>query len=491
MSAYGLLANFVRKPLLLTVVSLVAACGGGGGGGGGGNESSAPPPPPLPTVSLSPDQPTVQPGGTVTLSWTSNNATECEFPGVPQSLAPSDTLTIGPVQIAAGQISYSMTCTGAGGTASGSATVTVPHVLTSITVVPDAYLMIADGISSPTLTTIFYDQTGIQFSDASIPLELYVDGALQPTLDFTSVLSGAYSFQIRADLVESSAFDIFARESKDYPIVEVPIVFHLIHWGEPIGIGDNFPQSEVQAAITALNAAFANQLGSADPNAVDLKLRFRAAAFGPNGAPLVEPGIDRIDGRPYDDGSDNPFGNPSGSIAGNNILEIWEAWVIKRDKFWDPREYVEVWVVPSSQNTFGRTNTYGNADLPLLLQSTPYPGLQNFLTIYPDPMVTRNPPGFWLGALRPHFMLFHEMGHHFGLLHPFSEGQCDAGDFAPDTYGYVLGTTTECETNGVRNNNNTMDYNGANNTFTYDQRERVQWVLGNAVWIRDLPSSTK
>ena len=126
-------------PLIVTTV--LAACGGGGGGY---NAPSAPPAPPpaMPTVSFTaPTQAaTISFGRAVELTWTSTNATSCSasassntggsFTG---SEPVSGSATVAPT--APGNITYTLTCMGAGGSASATASVTVsPSILSTLSV---------------------------------------------------------------------------------------------------------------------------------------------------------------------------------------------------------------------------------------------------------------------------------------------------------------------------------------------------------------------
>jgi hypothetical protein len=116
-------------------VSVLAGCGGGMGGGYGSSSM------PAPTVTFS--QPgaaaTVNFGQAVTVAWTSAYATACTasassaaagaFTG---SQMPNGSQTVVPT--AAGSYTYSLSCTGTGGTMSASANVTVtPNLLAALT----------------------------------------------------------------------------------------------------------------------------------------------------------------------------------------------------------------------------------------------------------------------------------------------------------------------------------------------------------------------
>lgn len=76
---------------------------------------------PAPTVTLTASPSSIASGGSSTLSWSSTNATSCT-----SSSFTTGGATSGSVQVSPGSTtSYGITCTGAGGSANGSATVTV------------------------------------------------------------------------------------------------------------------------------------------------------------------------------------------------------------------------------------------------------------------------------------------------------------------------------------------------------------------------------
>jgi hypothetical protein len=117
----------MKRPLLI-FLSLVAwsslvACGGGSSASPGGGASP-------PTVMLSESAQTIQAGGSVTLTWSSANATACTASANPTepdwsgSQMTSGSQTVTPAA-ASGTVSYMLTCTGGGGQASGVASLAV------------------------------------------------------------------------------------------------------------------------------------------------------------------------------------------------------------------------------------------------------------------------------------------------------------------------------------------------------------------------------
>jgi hypothetical protein len=82
------------------------------------------PAPAAPTVTVSVAPATITVGANATVTWSSTNATSCTASGAwSGSQATSGTLSVSPAS--AGSASYSLACTGAGGTANGTATLTV------------------------------------------------------------------------------------------------------------------------------------------------------------------------------------------------------------------------------------------------------------------------------------------------------------------------------------------------------------------------------
>lgn len=100
---------------LAFAAALVGACGGGGGGGGNTT--------PAPTVTLTASPPSISAGQSSTLTWISTNATSCTASGGwsgAKSVSGSE--QVGPI---AATTSFTLTCTGSGGSGAQSVSVTV------------------------------------------------------------------------------------------------------------------------------------------------------------------------------------------------------------------------------------------------------------------------------------------------------------------------------------------------------------------------------
>jgi hypothetical protein len=90
-------------------------------------------PPPLPTVTIAVSPTTVTVGQSATVTWSSTNATACTASSAwTGAQATSGTLTVKPTT--AGSLSYDLACTGAGGSANGTAALTVKAAAPTVTI---------------------------------------------------------------------------------------------------------------------------------------------------------------------------------------------------------------------------------------------------------------------------------------------------------------------------------------------------------------------
>lgn len=108
----------------------LAACSGDGSSGGGTTPTTTPPPvaTPAPTVTLTANPTTVRSGNAATLSWSASNATQCTASGGwSGTKATSGSQSTGSLVT---NNSYTLTCSGAGGSTSRSVTVTVETATT-------------------------------------------------------------------------------------------------------------------------------------------------------------------------------------------------------------------------------------------------------------------------------------------------------------------------------------------------------------------------
>lgn len=188
----------VRVVGAFVLAILLSACGGGGGGGG-----SSAPVVASPTVSISTDTGQLVAGGNVTVSWSSTNASSCTASGGwsgSKSTSGSEEISLD----SPGSTTFSLSCTGAGGSRSASATVEVLPVL-EITVTDLAGSQLEDTsasyavqvafnrdpLSTPTLTITTAPQRGTATAEKLqinyVPSENYFG---TDTLEFTVEAEG-------------------------------------------------------------------------------------------------------------------------------------------------------------------------------------------------------------------------------------------------------------------------------------------------------------
>lgn len=344
-------------------------------------------------------------------------------------------------------------------------------------------LIIADGNSNADLSVIFYDENNNQIDN--VDYEIIDNGTAMSSsnLSYFTTVSGSHDLKIQAEGIESNTININARENVNYNQISVPVIFHIVHFGENIGSGTNLTQSQVSSLLTKLNNGFSNQYNSNNPNAVDTKVSFRLATLDSNNNQLSESGINRINATSYDVGSSS-----GADIANDQKLGPNESWNLGGDSFWNPRLYLNLWIYPD-QN--GESTTV----LPRVYESYPLSGLQTvpdncqcdaYNQFYPSCKINTN-------AALNGTTIIHEVGHAFGLMHNFSTDNCISSDYCPDTYSYVFNNTNQaCSDNlGTDDTDNFMDYTGTHTTFTYDQRERIQHVFEYGLWFNELKNSNQ
>ena len=159
---------------LVGLLLLVSACGGGGGGGSGGESATSSPTPPIPVLSLSSSENEVQVDTEFDLTWSSSDATSCSATGDwsgEKALSGDEPV----IETVAGNKTYSLSCSGAGGEQSVSVDV-------EITPAPDLT------VSRTTYQITLVESRTITMGVNSWVLNFYRNEA------YTCGLSGNYTF---------------------------------------------------------------------------------------------------------------------------------------------------------------------------------------------------------------------------------------------------------------------------------------------------------
>ena len=267
-------------------------------------------------------------------------------------------------------------------------------------------------------------------------------------------------------------------------VITIPVVVHVIHNGDALGVNENITDAQILSQITVLNQDFGRVAGTpgfnTNPVGVDTEIQFCLAQRDPNG--LFTTGINRYN---------------LGSEASWEIDDINTE--IKPQTQWNPNEYLNIWVVnrivitifgfeigeilgyaqfPSGSGLEGLEEGTGPANSDGVVIGHRYFGSSD---IYPA--------GTYSAPNDKGRTSTHEVGHYLGLRHIWGDGGCDVDDFCDDTpraaeanSGCSIGIDSCPAFPGLDMVENYMDYSNdaCMNVFTQDQKDRMIAVLTNA-----------
>ncbi|GJM35849.1 MAG: hypothetical protein DHS20C18_48500 [Saprospiraceae bacterium] len=254
-------------------------------------------------------------------------------------------------------------------------------------------------------------------------------------------------------------------------VVQLPVVVHVIHNGEEIGVGPNLSNERILRQIEIMNEDFRKKEGTRGyndhPDGADTKIEFVLAKSNPESMPTN--GINRIDASLID----------VENLGYNHNYYAQYA-------YWPSNHYINIWTTPLPEET---------ECLVAGLATTPYvdlPGLQ-LGEGAPGPNDAEGILINWIhfgeSDINCHARygrtLTHEMGHYFGLLHTWGRRDCEFNDYCDDTPAvdqFVFGDFAFMGCQGERimigNYMNWSD-DDVMNIFTYDQTDRMYYVLNN------------
>lgn len=259
-------------------------------------------------------------------------------------------------------------------------------------------------------------------------------------------------------------------------VYTIPVVVHVIHSGEAIGVGKNITDDQIISQIEVLtedfrrmNADAANTPSSFAPVAADVELEFVLAQRDPEGLPTD--GIVRVNGQ-------------------QSEWALTENYELKALSYWPAEDYLNIWVTDIGGNYLGY------AQFPV---SNTLSGLENgSKSRLTDGVVIdyrtfgseeKYPPADLVNAYNLGRTTTHEVGHYFGLRHIWGDdnGGCSATDYVDDTPNQG-GSTSGCPTTSPTSCTsedmvqNYMDYtdDACMNLFTLDQKTRIRTILDNS-----------
>ncbi len=270
-------------------------------------------------------------------------------------------------------------------------------------------------------------------------------------------------------------------------VLTIPVVFHIIHYGEAKGTGQNLSAAQIQSQLDILNEDFRRMSGTPgfnnDPAGADTEIEFCMAFWDPNDMAMAEPGINRIE-------------KSSRNWPLKEFTRTTMEDTVKPQSIWDPNKYYNVWVTDIGFNEPGYT-LLGYAQFPSgnAVTGIPFSG-----PAHTDGVVILHTNCGRLGRAQGNSnqgrTLTHETGHWLGLRHVWGDGPCGADDYCNDTpesdsanYSCKLNHISCGSLDMVRNY---MDYSlgTCKNIFTNCQKTRMRTVLLNAPRRASLMQST-
>jgi|GEM_PF-6304960 len=233
-------------------------------------------------------------------------------------------------------------------------------------------------------------------------------------------------------------------KSKNPVTYYIPVVFHVIHAGEPLGIGSNISDVNIYNVLEGLNNHFKNNHNH--PSNGNTSIQFVLATKAPNGS--CSTGINRIS---YANNQNYvQFGNAY-TTSDNGV----DATTIRGLSNWNPTQYYNIWVVNKITSS---SNVAAYAYYPSE-HGKPHDG-----TFIASQYVNSTPSE----------ILTHELGHSLNLMHTFegstgtncpsqvngcgADGDCVA-DTPPHTKTHANDLVLTAANSCSGNNNSTYKHN--------------------------------
>lgn len=259
-------------------------------------------------------------------------------------------------------------------------------------------------------------------------------------------------------------------------IYTIPVVFHVLHNGDEIGVNENVSDLQLQSQITRLNQDFRKKINTLGHNensvGADVEIEFCLAKVDPDGN--FTTGIKR-------------------HLINKNSLFAYEIEDLKPNYIWDSSNYLNIFTVNFAASANGISLGYAQfplgAGLPGLTSGMGYNDTINTDSVVLNYMVVGSKTIYPQGVYALNFdegrTATHEVGHWLGLRHIWGDiDSCiDGSDFCDDTPHHknfnrgCLNNHAPCTVPEMTENY--MDYTNdiCLNTFTTDQKLRMRTVL--------------
>ena len=274
--------------------------------------------------------------------------------------------------------------------------------------------------------------------------------------------------ELKANLLRTDAL-------QEEEIYQIPVVFHIIHRGEPVGLGVNLTEEKILEQLSILNEDFrrlnADTVNTPEeflPVAADTKIEFVMAKRDPEGLPT------------------NGIVRKQGSLESYRYSDIQsqsDELILKAESYWPAEQYLNFWITDLTAPTLGYS-------------SFPFSNLEGINEIWNNEFRDGVVVDYKFIGLNDDTGTFnsfgrtatHELGHFLGLKHVNGDGGCSVDDFCEDTpnqntlYGGQCPSSSRisCDNSDMYSNYLNYTDDACMNIFSEDQKERMRIVLENS-----------
>ncbi|MPR34996.1 M43 family zinc metalloprotease [Salmonirosea aquatica] len=287
---------------------------------------------------------------------------------------------------------------------------------------------------------------------------------------FNATQVGTYTIEVKIGNRTSNAVSVTVLP---YTRVRIPVVFHAVN--------STLTQTQIDRLVKGMTDAYRNRWnpysGAKDENAVDNFIEFYAAETNPTGLSLAVKGLDAVS---------------SSRQTFTSRQAVDEAW----NNYWNPNRFLNVWVYAIAKEESLSGFAY---NLPV---TRPLAGARVISASRTSPDL---PYGIYLNQIdvsdTRSSTLAHEAGHVLGLNHVF-DGNGDESkscsttdpDYCADTpyydralymdnYRTLRQRRNACDGSSYVSTNIMDYYLGYENSFTRNQRDRIQHTLNYGLWL--------